>query len=460
MQRPSVLFINKVYPSARGTSGRLLRDLARSFAREGWHVNIITSGKKTETFRDGPLRITKIKASQDTAIGFFGFIRLWLLFFIAAMKEPKRHLVITMSDPPLISFIGYCYAKLKNSNHMHWCQIIHPEDLKLSAIRIPRVFSGIVKALHLKALEQCQRIVVVGRCMARQLTLLGIDPTSITVIPNWSDFELSKPLTQNHNFAKKQVQGARSFEKLIKGEPKFRVLYAGSIHDYHPMDVILDAAQILDKDFPDIEFTFVGEGDGYDELSLQRAKRDIGNIRLLPYQPVSRLKAMMESGDIHLISMTEEASGYTVSPKLYAALASQRPCVFIGPEQSETAKVIRDFEAGVVVPPDNARSLAENIKTFRMSGETWYKAQEGSIKAGKVFIPKQSIEAWLERAWDVISKDFQLPRKQGTQSTSRSKQSKAASIQNKKISSSEGLKDNPANAEAQEDHKSHNKHAA
>jgi hypothetical protein len=41
---PSVLFLNRVYPPVRGATGRVLRDLARSFAADGWSVTVLTTG--------------------------------------------------------------------------------------------------------------------------------------------------------------------------------------------------------------------------------------------------------------------------------------------------------------------------------------------------------------------------------------------------------------------------------
>ena len=33
----------------------------------------------------------------------------------------------------------------------------------------------------------------------------------------------------------------------------------------------------------------------------------------------------------------------------------------------------------------------------------------GAVAAGKVFIPSESINAWLERAWGVVQPDMMLP---------------------------------------------------
>jgi hypothetical protein len=123
----------------------------------------------------------------------------------------------------------------------------------------------------------------------------------------------------------------------------------------------------------------------------------------MPWQPAHKLREIMESGDVHLITMKHEVEGMIVPSKLYSALAVARPIVMVGPKESETARVIRDFRAGEIVPQGNARRLAETIRCFRMSSERWFEAYEGASRAGRVFMPRESLDAWLHRARDVVS---------------------------------------------------------
>ena len=122
---------------------------------------------------------------------------------------------------------------------------------------------------------------------------------------------------------------------------------------------------------------------------------------------IIRLKEVMESGDVHLISMKDEAAGCLVPSKLYSALAVARPCIFVGPETCEAAKVIRDFKAGQVVQQGRVRELVDSVLLYRNDGDLWFKAHEGAMEAGKIFIPSDSMEAWISRARDVVG---QKPR--------------------------------------------------
>lgn len=411
MRRPSILFINRVYPPSSGATGRVLRDLARAFAKEGWQVTVITTGDKAGKERDGGIRVIRVKGAERPR-GIFSYILIWFRLLIAGLRHSETHLLVTMSDPPMLVVAGRIIRMVKKNRHINWCQDLYPDLFPALGVRIPPFIMPFLKGFARKSMRECDKLIVIGRCMAKNLSYGGIDPRHITVIPNWPDSELVK-VSGSSGFngasvvqAMPPISGSKPFEEQIKHGPKFRVLYAGNIGRAHPLGTILDAAEILDEENPEIEFVFVGDGPRFDEISRERTRRGLHNIRLLPYQPQSRLKSVMESGDVHLISMKDKAAGMLVPSKLYAALAVGRPCIFIGPTLSETAKVINDFNAGSVVAQGDARGLADHIKHYRSNSEGWFAAHHGATSAGKIFLPSESINAWMERAWGVVEPDF------------------------------------------------------
>lgn len=300
MRRPTVLFLNRVYPPSRGASGRVLRDLARNMAREGWQVTVITTGPKTTTERDGAVRVMRVK-SNGKPRGGLGYILIWLKLFIAAYKLPKTHLLVTMTDPPFLVVAGKWLSKIKGNKHIHWCQDLYPDLFGALGVRMPSFLETFLKNISRNAMKGADKVIVIGRCMARHLSFDGFDPKQITVIPNWPDQELVRPANDKalSPGQVRAVEGARDFEEQRKHGPRFRVLYAGNIGRAHPVETILQAAANLQETNDDIEFVFVGDGPRHEMINRERMKRHLDNVRLLPYQPSSRLKALMESGGEH-----------------------------------------------------------------------------------------------------------------------------------------------------------------
>lgn len=409
MKKPSVLFINRVYPPLRGATGRVLRDLARGFAKAGWDVTIITTGHKAGESYDGKVRVIRVKAPMAKKT-VTAYAIVWFKLLLRAMRHERTDLIVTMTDPPLIVIAGQMLRRMKKARHIHWCQDMFPDLFPALGVKFSRPVMNFFRKSSRRAMKKCDKVVTVGRCMGKRLKESGLVAGKIAIIPNWPDYELlngdgkKKPVRKRRY--RKGGKNIRPFDQQLRDghEQKFRVLYSGNLGLAHPVDTIIGAAAILADTHPDIEFVFVGHGANVDKLAAERARRRLENIRFLPFQPASKLKELMESGDIHLISMSHEAAGMLVPCKLYSALAVERPCVLIGPEDCETAQVLTDFHAGTVVPQGQAAQLADIIKKYRMDSDEWFKAYEGAGKAGRLFVPEESISAWVERAQSVINR--------------------------------------------------------
>ncbi|PCI98578.1 MAG: glycosyltransferase WbuB [Alphaproteobacteria bacterium] len=409
MRRPTILFMNRVYPPVRGATGRVLQDLAVSFAREGWHVTVISSGPKAGEERQDGVRILRVKGAVRPS-GARAYFWIWFKMLLLALRLKGRHILVTMTDPPLLILVGQFVAKLKRSRHINWCQDLYPDVMPALGFRMPVLLMRWFRRLRIKAMKRCDKVIVCGRCMVKHLTQEGVDAQKIAMVANWPDMELTDPEMVDVTGVPYQEPDSdivRPFEKQVKAESRFRVLYAGNMGLAHPIETILAAAEIFEEQGSDIEFVFVGDGARFDYIAAVRSEKCLDNIRLLPFQPVSRLREIMESGDVHLITMKEDAAGLVVPCKLYSALAVARPSIFVGPVQSEVAKVIRDFSTGLVVATDDVDNLVNAIKHFRESGEAWFEAHRGAVQAREVFTPQKSIEAWMDCAWDVVKDDLE-----------------------------------------------------
>lgn len=397
MSKPSVLIINRIYPPKRGATGRLIEDLAYALEKTGWRITILTAGETTGMEINGNIKIERFKAN-DNYKSFFGYPALWLKMLRAAMKIPRHDIVITMTDPPLLIFIGRIIAKLKNMHHVHWCQDLYPDLFKSLGVKLPSFLFNMLYAMARRSMNKCDKVVVIGQCMAKKLSKTGVVVDKLTMIANWADLEVIAP-TGMDKFDYSQIKitaKAKRPEEMFRDEsPKFRVLYAGNIGRAHPMRAVIEAASIL-ADHPEIEFVFVGDKHVHSILARERGKRALENIKFLPYQPIEQLKQVMESGDVHLVTMRREALGELVPSKFYSGLAVGRPTIFVGPKDCEVGHVIKNYNAGKIVSVSNPQALAKAILDYRMNGEEWFEAQEGALRAAHAYHPSQSLHKWIE----------------------------------------------------------------
>jgi colanic acid biosynthesis glycosyl transferase WcaI len=402
----SVLFINRVYPPARGATGRMLRDLARGMADAGWDVTVLCAGPEKKSYRDGKVNVVCVKGLLKSK-NIWAYLLILFKLFFAGVRLPAPHLLVSMTDPPFLLFAGRALAVIKKCRHVHWCQDMYPDLLPMAGLSLPQSVQRFLKKHARQSMKKCDKVVVIGRCMAKQITHGGVEPSRVSVIPNWPDFEVLDPNKAGGDhkpFLVKTKGKVRPPEEQRRDDsPKFRILYAGNLGRIHPVGAVLDAASFVQEKYPEIEFVFVGDGPNYERLAAERAKRGLSNIRLLPYQPANRLRDVLESGDVHLVTMHEDAEGLLVPCKFYSALAVGRPCIFMGPEGSEIARVVKDFEIGKTIPPRNAAKLVEAIMLYRNDADNWFNAQKAAEEAGKIFVAEQSIKAWIKRAEDSLT---------------------------------------------------------
>jgi len=118
-------------------------------------------------------------------------------------------------------------------------------------------------------------------------------------------------------------------------------MYAGNHTPCHPLDTLVKAAELLRED-PRIRFCFVGGGIDWLRLRNRAREEHAANMIFLGYQPFDRLPAVLSAADLQVVVMGAPFVGISHPCKVYNFLAAQRPFLYIGPERSHIADLIRD----------------------------------------------------------------------------------------------------------------------
>jgi colanic acid biosynthesis glycosyl transferase WcaI len=207
--------------------------------------------------------------------------------------------------------------------------------------------TNLLRRLSTEALVRGDGVVAIGRCMASRLTARGVSFAKITIIPNWAPPIQSLDRSNN------------PFRRTHGLEGQFVVVYSGNMGLAHEFDTVLDAAESLRGQR--VVFLFIGEGPRRVEVEAAARLRGIDNIRFLPSQPADKLSESLSAADAHLVTMRSNLCGLVVPSKVYGVLAAGRPCLFVGPADSEAARLIRETDSGFVVEPGQSAQLASEI---------------------------------------------------------------------------------------------------
>lgn len=334
---PSVLFINRVYPPDGGATGQLLAELSEALAREGWRVTILTSGSpSTHDLHSSSIAVHRVRGLPFTRTSFWkralSYASLYPALLWRALRLPRHDVIVTLTDPPMLLTLGPLLKFWKRARLVHWAQDVYPEVAEeLGVLRKNGFMARMLRTLSTWSLRRHDEIVVVGRCMKERLRARGIEGSKIGVIPNWA-VGISSPRPSTLN-----------------SQPPFTVMYSGNFGLAHPFEAIIDAVKLLNSASAPVRFVFAGAGPKLD--SVRAALASCANAEFRAPSSLENLSAALAAADIHLACMSEALLGLVVPSKIYGALAVGRPCLFLGPRDSEAGRIIMESQRGLVFDP-------------------------------------------------------------------------------------------------------------
>jgi colanic acid biosynthesis glycosyl transferase WcaI len=360
-----VFFLNRYFFPDHSATSQILSQLAFHLAASGRNIHVITS---QQIYDNADARLPAQEIQQGVTIHrisgtHFGRSRLlsrgidYLSFYWAAWRlliatVDQDDILVTMTDPPLLSILGMYVARRNGVHLVNWLQDIYPEiatELGVPLIKGP--LNGLLSHIRNTSLHSADANVVVGECMAEKVSKLGIPPDRIHIVPNWSDDEQITPIDAGNNLL-------RAKWKL---EDKFVIGYSGNLGRAHEFDTLLAASKQF-KDDSRIVFLFIGSGHRSAELARQVKVRGLADRFLfLPYQDNEVLKYSLSVPDVHWISLRPELEGLIVPSKVYGIAAAGRPIIAITAKSGEIARLVETYDCGIVVEPGDSAGLVKAI---------------------------------------------------------------------------------------------------
>ncbi len=361
---PSILFVNRVYPPDSGATGRVLEQVAVTLKGAGWEVTVLaTAGDQPglgTIERDGVkvIRAGGFFSKSSLAARAAGYALMIPSLLLKALIMPRADVVVTMTDPPMLAVIGPMLKVLKGSKLVHWAQDLYPEVAEEAGVfKQGGVVAEVIRALSTVSLQSHDLVVSVGRCMSERLSLRGISSEKVRLIPNIGMERDIVPCVRRDNSFR--IRHGIAPETLV-------VMYSGNLGRAHEFKTILEAARLLqDQGEQEILFLFVGEGPSRSVVEREAAEAGLSNVRFLPSQPGAAISESLGAADLHLVTMRQGMSGLVVPSKFYGVLAAERPCLFVGPLDSEVALVIREVGCGEVIGISEGAKLATTIQSYR-----------------------------------------------------------------------------------------------
>jgi colanic acid biosynthesis glycosyl transferase WcaI len=339
-----ILLLNQCFHPDIVSTAQHLTDLAVALTERGHSVTVVASrrGYDDPSVRFPPreewkgvtiIRIPSLALGKKTklrrALGFASFLFNCTLRLILL---PKFDVVVALTSPPLISFLGALFVRLKGGRFVFWVMDLNPDEaIAAGWLRERSTAARVLGSMLHYSLWHAERIVALDRFMMRRIVDKGIPPEKLVVIPPWS-----------HDDAVQYDPAGRQLFRARHGlSEKFVVMYSGNHSPCHPLNTLLQAAEQLAA-HRTIVFCFVGGGSEFNKVRGFAQEKRLGNIVCLPYQPLDQLAASLSSAELHVVVMGEPFVGIIHPCKIYNILAIGSPCLIIGPSESHLSDIVRE----------------------------------------------------------------------------------------------------------------------
>jgi colanic acid biosynthesis glycosyl transferase WcaI len=371
-----ILLLNQVfYPDVAATA-QYLQELAAALVGQGHEVTVVCARRAydhpekiyparelwrgVQIFRVYSTRFGKRakwhRAADFASFIFFSCVRLLFL--------PRHDVVVALTTPPLISFIGAWRAKLWRARFCYWVMDMNPDEaIAAGWLRADSFMGKILERMSRFSFRRADWIIALDRFMRDRIIAKGIAPEKIAVLPPWS---------QDHD-VRFDATGREQFRQQHGLAGKYVVMYSGNHSPVHPLDTLLQAAERSDAS---IVFCFVGGGSEFkrvqrwaEEWGKAESGKQKAEILCLPYQPLAQLSASLSAADAHVVVMGDAFVGLVHPCKIYNMLAVGAPVIYIGPQPSHVTEILDGPGAGhpwCSVRHGEGEILAERIRQLRL----------------------------------------------------------------------------------------------
>jgi colanic acid biosynthesis glycosyl transferase WcaI len=206
--------------------------------------------------------------------------------------------------------------------------------------------AAMLRRLELASFRRFDRLIVLTPVMADVVRRMGYRG-DVHVLPIWVDTDRFAPSTS----------------EPVRTE-RFVVGYSGNFGRKQGLEVILDAARLLQSSRPDIHFVLQGEGTQSGHLRERASAMGLNNLAFAPLASADTLPASLRSMDVHLVPQLAAGGDYAVPSKLYAIMAVGRPAICTAAPGSTLHILMRESGAFLCTGPADSKALASAVVTL------------------------------------------------------------------------------------------------
>lgn len=386
-----ILFLTDNFPPEVNAPASRTFEHCRVWVAAGHQVTVITcapnfptgkvfSGYKNKLWQteemDG-IRVIRVWSYITANEGFTKRILDYVSFMhsavLAALFVRKPDLVIGTSPQFFTACAAYLVGFLKRIPFVFELRDIWPESIKAVGAMKDSLVIRLLEKIELFLYRKARLIVSVTHSFKDILIRRGIDGNKIEVITNGVDAARFFQMDKDQELVKRyHLEG-----QLVAG-------YVGTHGMAHHLETILEAAAIAQANGDQIKFILLGNGARKAELVKLAGEMQLQNVLFIdsvPKAEVPRYWSLLDVSIIHLKKMDLFTS--VIPSKLFECMAMGIP-VLHG-VAGESAKIVKDNQAGLVFEPEDAQTLYQYLLKLKMDQNLYQTFRTNGLAAAQKY---------------------------------------------------------------------------
>lgn len=369
-----ILFLSQVFWPDTASTAQHLYDLALELSSNGHEVEVIcsrynyedTSIKYPKSEVHNGIKIERLNNTPYGKKTIFGrlvdFLSFNLILSLRLFKISRKDydIILGMTSPPMVSYIGLLIARAKKIKFCYWAMDLQPELAIASGLIKKNLLSPIfLKRMSDYVIKRADLLIALDSYMKKYLVERGAREDKIVVIPVWPVVDKIYTGTREEN----------PFRIKHNFQDKIVVMYSGNHAYVHPLRTILETARLLGDDERFI-FVFIGGGVRKKDVTSFKDVNKLENIIQLAYEPRDNIHNSLGAADIHLVLLGDGLVGYTHPNKIYGAMFIGKPILYIGPNNSHVTDILNKLSGNIQIKHGESVKLAKALNEFAsLSGE-------------------------------------------------------------------------------------------
>ena len=395
-----IWIISEYYYPVVVTTGYYVTEIAEYMAAKGLDVGVITSNNTyyasdessqlkhelhngVNIYRKVHRQINK----DDNKKRVLRLLSLSFSFFWMSLRCLKRDdQVIVLTNPaffllfmPVVRFFTGCKYHILVHD-------IFPENLSsLGRVNQNGIVFKFLKRVFDGAYSKANSLISIGNDMSNALASKVKGKTSIGLITNWADVDEVVPQVKEETETYQKVKDFAGNHVLFQ--------FAGNLGKAQGLDNVMAAISKVESD--DARFLFIGAGAKLEDINKFAEEHE--NTYSFGFINRSQQNDFLNACDVGIVTLADGMYGLGVPSKSYNIMATGRPILYVGEEDSEVAINVKKYDIGWVVKPNDPGALKRQIEIIvkeRSSlAERGKKARE---VAEKVFSKQVVLEQYYQ----------------------------------------------------------------